>query len=408
MVRNLFVYVFLLVLLVLIGCSSQPNPKEISEEENLETEEVNNEEEEVQVDDSIEKEQNALKSYFDNMIKAVEDNDRETFLSYQDETNELFYSEQEVWIEGLNKKKTEGWDISVNVNNIALETLENGSIELQINMKFDETDVSNHITYPINKLNGEWKIYDLPFKKFSDGPINLYYLATMESVANIAFADVKSIVNLYTQNFGWEPEVLNVKLYDSIEEISASVAWASLYGVAVPFTSLKVLVQEAYTDVTHGHMKHEVVHMMLADLTNNNAPDFMHEGLAIFLATSVMRNSSGTLEMDFKNSEEREKFILEKIQEIPTIEMLSDINYTDNYSDIYSVGFLITKYLIQTEGLDKYLSMLTLLKENDVIDYANLEYPQISYERTVKALEQTYGPIEQISKSYIDYFNERK
>lgn len=49
---------------------------------------------------------------------------------------------------------------------------------------------------------------------------------------------MKSVVDLYTQNFGWEPEALNVKLYDSLEEISASVAWASLYG-QLPLPHLK-------------------------------------------------------------------------------------------------------------------------------------------------------------------------
>ena len=402
MVKHSLVYVILLVLLLLVGCSSQPDSKE-NIEGNLEKEE-----EKVQDEDPLAKEQEALKSYFDNMIKAIEANDKETFLSYQDETNELFYSEQEIWIEGLNQKKTEGWDVSVVVNDLSLETLENGSIELQINMKFGENDVSNHITYPINKTNDTWKVYDLPFEKLSNGPVNLYYHPFLENVAESILADVTSIVDLYTENFGWEPEVLNVKLYNTLEEISASVGWASLYGVATPFTSLKVLVQGDYTDVTHDLMKHEVVHMMLTDLTNNNAPDFMHEGLAIFLANAIMKDASGTLEMDFNNTEEQVKSTLENIEEILTIDMFNDVNYTNNHDEIYGVGFLITNYLIQTEGLDQYLSLLTLLKENDVIENGNLEYQQLSYERTVEALEQTYGPIEQISKNYIDYFNQRK
>lgn len=415
MLRHLLVYVILLVLLMLVGCSSQPNPKENTEVD-LEKEEVVNEEdnlgeEEVQLDESLIKEQEeALKTYFDNMIKAVEENDKETFLTYQDETNELFYSEQAVWIDGINQKKKEGWEVSVIVNNIILETLENGSIELQINMKRDETDRSNQITYPINKLNNTWKMNDLPFLKLSDGPINLYYLPTMQGLANGVLADVKSIVNIYTENIGWKPEVLNVKLYDSEEEISASAAWASLKGVAVSFTSLKVLIEGNY-EVTHNLMKHEIVHMMLADLTNNNAPDFMHEGLAIFLADSLRINSSGTLELVLSNSENienREKFILERIKELPTIRMLSDINYSNNHAEIYSVGFLITNYLIQTHGLEKYISMLSLLKKNDVIELSNPEYPRLSYERAVKALEQTYGSIEEISQSYVDYYNERK
>ena len=390
----------LILIVLLTGCSSQPtvNKKETKKK----AEKVE------QVDkDALEKGQNAVKVYFEEMLKAVNENNVTKFLSYQDETNQLFYKEQKVWLQELNQKKKEDWKVSVDINNITLESLDKGSLELEINMELKDQSMINHITYPIKKTNDNWKINDLPFEKKTDGPINFYYLPSLESEADIAFADVKDFVDLYKQTFGWDPKKVNVKLYDSLEEIASSVGWPILYGVAVPFTSLKFVVQGSYADVTNNLMKHEVVHTMLADLSNDNAPTFLQEGLAIFVSSAVTKDDSGKPHFDVKNVAQREKVVLKNTEKIIPISDLNNINYTDDHEYIYNVGFLITDYLIQTYGLDKYLEMVKILKKND-IEENNPKREQIVYERATKALEQTYGPLDKLSKGYIDYFNKKK
>ena len=391
----------LILIVLLAGCSSQPTVNKKETKEKVEKVE--------QVDkDALEKEQNAAKNYFEEMIKAADENNKTKFLSFQDETNQLFYKEQKVWLLDYDQKKKEGWKVSTVINNINLESLNKGSIELQINMKLKNQDITNHITYPINKIDGNWKIEDLPFKKKTDGPINFYYLPSLESEADLALADVKDFVDLYKQNFGWEPKEVNVKLYDSLEEIAASVGLPTLYGVSVPFTSLKFVVQGSYSDVTNNLMKHEVVHTMLADLSNDNAPTFMQEGLAEFVSSAVKKDDSGKPQFNLKNTAEKEKIILKNTKNIKPISDLKKVNYTDDSIDIYNVGFLITDYLIQTYGLDKYLEMTKVLKTHDIVDEDNPKREQIVYNRAIKALEQTYGPLDKLSKGYIDYFNKKK
>jgi hypothetical protein len=356
---------------------------------------------------TLENEQKAAVSYFEEMINAIEENNKTEFMAYQDETNELFYKEQEVWFHDIVQNEKEGWAVSIAINDVTLELPDKGSISLQIKMQNENQAFSNLITYPINKVNGAWKMNDLPFEIASDGPIRLYYLHSFKNKADGILADVKELVDLYSETFAWDLEEINIKLYDTVEKISASTGWPMLYGVAVPFISNKFVVQGDY-EVTYGLMKHEIVHAMLADLTNDNAPHFLQEGLAIFISNSVVRSESGKLQLDFNNTAEREKAILELTEEIKPIASFEDINYTDDSIDIYNVGFLLTNYLIHTYGIEKYLDMVDALKEHDIIDIDDPNKEQIAYKRAIEALEQTYGPLDKLSKEYIDYYNGRK
>ena len=251
-------------------------------------------------------EQSASRSYFEEMITAAEENNKTKFMTFQDETNQLFYMEQEVWLRMLDQKKKEGWTVSIIIDDVTLKALDEGSITLQMNMKREDQDISNRITYPIYKRNSSWKINDLPFTKITDGSIHLYYMPSLENRAQIALADSKELVNLYIKTFAWEPEEINIKLYDSVEEISASTGWPTLFGVSVPFISNKFVVQGKY-EIAYGFMKHELVHAMLTELTNDNAPHFLQEGLAIFISSSVVRDDFGNLQLDFNNTAREKK-----------------------------------------------------------------------------------------------------
>ncbi|WP_010095612.1 hypothetical protein [Ornithinibacillus scapharcae] len=406
------VIVVLVFCMLLVACDSQPSV-DTKETENKEAKveqvnEVNQEDTQSDQDNSqIQNEELDAKNYFEEMIKAIEENNKATFMSYQDGTNELFYKEQEVWLNEIEQKKSEGWDVSVVINNVTLESLDKGNLELKINMQHEDQNISNHITYPIHNINGTWKMNDLPFQKITDGPINLYYLPSLDSYADKVLADVKEIVDLYNQTFNWNPSEINIKLYDSVEEISASTAWPTLYGVAVPFTSLKFVVQGDY-EVTYGFIKHEIVHTMLADISNDNAPPFMQEGLAIFISSAVTTDESGKLQLDYGNTADREKVILENTEEIKPIANLKDINYTEDSIDIYNIGFLITNYLIQTDGIEKYLEMVEFLKANDIIDKENIDREKIVYQYAIEALEQTYGSLDKLSEGYIDYYSKKQ
>ncbi|MGE8205557.1 hypothetical protein ACQKP0_13435 [Heyndrickxia sp. NPDC080065] len=362
----------------------------------------------VMTTEEIKREQQAAKDYFEKMILAVNEHNKEQFLSFQNDANKLFCREQEAWLLGVMQKRKEGWNFDEVIKDINISSPDKGSIELEINMKKQKKKYSNHITYPIIKIDGNWKMDDLPFMKRSDGPIQLYYLPSLKNQAEAVLADVRKIVNVYMEKFPWDPKEVNIKLYDSLEELSASVPWESLYGVSLSLLSLKFLVETNNTDITFGLMKHEVVHTMLAEITNDNAPNFMQEGLAMFISDAITKEPSGEITFNLEGaSTERETILLKNIKSFKPISYLNT-NYTDGSIDIYSLGYLVTNYLITTFGLDKYLEMLSELKKEDIIENDNENKEKIIFKRAINAMEKTYGPIDKLSKAYAAYYNKKK
>jgi len=342
------------------------------------------------------------------MLFAADENNKVKFLSYQDNTDEVFFKEQETWLETLKQKKEEGWKTSLGIQNIHVDSSDKGSLQIVIKMKLEDMEVTNRITFPISKGSGEWKLQDIPFEKITEGPLHLYYQSSHQAFINDVMVDLSDIIKLYSDKFDWDVDNLHVKLYKNIEEISASTAYPQLSGVAIPFVSAKFLLQDQYSDMNYNFMKHEVVHMMLSDLTNENAPDFMHEGLATLVSHSVIKDTSGKPQLDWKNAEEQIKVVLGNTPELVPIEQLNDLNYTADGVFIYNVGTLITNYLIQTHGFDKYLEVLKLLKEQDIVEFSHPNRTQIVFERAVNALEKIYGPIDELSKGYIEYYNKMR
>ncbi|MEK5174484.1 hypothetical protein NST63_14920 [Heyndrickxia sp. FSL W8-0496] len=397
---------FIIFIILLAGCQSESTTKKINikndnnKSQAIQTKEIDEEE--------LEKEAQAAKTYFAKMIEAIDDNNRKEFLSFQNEKNKLFYKEQDAWILGVYVKRKEGVSLTTKIRQLELTSLTKGNLTLQIDMKNKDKIYSNQITYTIIKKGGKWKINDLPFKKMTNGPINLYYLPSLEYQAAQVMKDLKKLVDLYIEYFDWDPKEVNVKLYDSLEELSASVPWETVPGVSQSFISLKFFVDTTYSDVTYNIMKHEVVHTMLAEISNDNATEFMHEGLAIYISSAVSKDPQGNPRIDLNGVKERENILLDNIKTFKPINELNNINYTNDSGDIYSLGFLLTDYLISNYGMDKYLNLLSELKKEDIVDNYNEEKQQIVYKRVIKAMEKIYAPIDQLSKDYADYFNKLK
>ncbi|MGE6256829.1 hypothetical protein ACQKCU_02790 [Heyndrickxia sporothermodurans] len=396
--------IILVFTVILSGCHS-PSTSSVNENQNQKKKAPPKEK--VLSKEEIEKEQDFAKNDFDKMIQAVDKNDKEQFLSFQNDADKLFYKEQDAWLLGVKQKRREGWTVSEVINDITVTSQSKGSIELQVNMKRKDETYKNRITYPIVKVDGRWKINDLPFKKKIDGPIHFYYLPTLQWEAESVYKDVEKLIDVYKEQFIWEPKEVNIKLYDSLEALSASVPWESLYGVSTPI-SLKFFVEKPYTDITFSLMKHEVVHSMLVELSNDNAPNFMQEGLAMFISDAIKNEPSGTITFNLDGaSTERENIILKNIKKFKPISQLN-MNYTENAEDIYGLGYLVTNYLITNYGMDKYLEMLNELKKEATIDSENENKEQIIFKRAINAMEKTYGPINKLSKAYVEYFNMKK
>ncbi|QEY21148.1 hypothetical protein D0S48_10835 [Psychrobacillus sp. AK 1817] len=383
---------------ILFGCSTEPT--NIKEEISL------TKEEQAAIDkqEEIVEESNLVKSYFSQMIEAVENNDEEGFLKFQNKSNSLFYKEQERWIEEAIFKKNQGYNFTVHLRKVNLASLEKGTIELSVNMKYQNSDSINKVTYSILKLNDNWKIDDVPFEKIIKGNIAVLYVSDEEQ-AQIVLNEASDIIELYSKEFKWEPKEITIKLYDSMEQVSATVPWTGLAGWNETGESLKLMVPSMVHNNSFKILAHELSHKMLSDFSNDNLSLYLQEGVASLLQSVVEKDETDKPIINLNNLATAEQQLLEneEFAFLPITDM-NKLNYTQSF-EISSVGFLLADYLITQQGFEKFFTMVKDMASDPYIDTRSEHKLQILSERTTIILEKFYGNTNQLSVDYENHFN---
>ena len=385
---------------ILFGCSTEPT--NIKEEISLTKEEQAAIDKQKEIVEEID----LVKSYFSQMIEAVENNDEEGFLKFQNKSNSLFYKEQERWIEEAIFKKNQGYNFTVHLRKVNLASLEKGTIELSVNMKYQNSESINKVTYSILKLNDNWKIDDVPFEKIIKGNIAVLYVSDEEQ-AQIVLNEASDIIELYSKEFKWEPKEITIKLYDSMEQVSATVPWTGLAGWNETGESLKLMVPSMVHNNSFKILAHELSHKMLSDFSNDNLSLYLQEGVASLLQSVVDMDETDKPIINLNNLAAAEQQLLEneEFAFLPITDM-NKLNYTQSF-EISSVGFLLADYLITKQGFENFFTMVKDLAKDPYIDARSEHKLRILSDRTNKVLEKFYGTTSQLSVDYENFFKKQ-
>lgn len=411
--KNKLLVYFILICLLLFGCSKESIPvaKEPKEEIHETTKPKQNKKvetnHEIKKDIVISAQEGTPEWTFQHLVKAVEENDQVGFMKFQNKENDLFYTEQKRWIEEAIYKKEQGYSLSLSLNSFQVENDITGTIRFSVNMKHPvEGETYNTVTYECIKVNNVWLLNDLPFTKYTSNSehITIYFINGQEDIAKKTLTEASDIVSFYSENFKWEPKPISIKIYPSNEEVSATVPWVGLAGWNEMGESLKIT--SINKDDIFRLLAHELTHKMLSDLTNDNASLYIQEGFATYLQNKVQRDGTGKIYFDQSIVDEKSKKAIEVSNSVLSIEELGNIDYTDTNLGIslYRDGSLISNYLVLTYGLEKYLEMLNYLSSNEYIDKRLEHKMDLAQKRTVEALEKVYGSVEQLSSNYQDYY----
>lgn len=361
----------------------------------------------VQKEESVDKDAviKEVQKEFDALPLSVNENNQDQFMSLQNEKNELFYHEQKRWFEEVVYKKKSGYEYTLNIENITVNTADSGTVDIVLGIKnaSENIDVQHKVTYKIVNDNG-WKLDDLPFKVINDGIYSIYYLEKNEAEAEKLLADSKEIVDLYKTAFGWDPAEINIKLFNQMNEMAATIPGIRMSGWNEKGESFKVLY-DGNSSGTFQYLSHELTHTLLSDLTNDNASLYIQEGLATLLQKLVRVGSSGKVEMylDYSDS-----FVDLTKQRGPllTLEEVAKLNYSDFESKdvFYKQGSFFVNFLIRAYGMDKFKEFLKELKTNPYLDQRQEHKADIGNRNTAAALEKVYGPLETIHQEYTKYY----
>lgn len=384
-------FILLIVTLVLMGCNVDTN----SDPESINTN--------IKQENNIDNPESILES-LKGIEKAVSENDVDTFMSYQNKDNKLFYNEQLRWIQEVIYKKQHSYHIDVLLSNVQLTSSTLGEVVFQVTItKPNKQSTTNKVSYQIIKKENGWKLDDVSFNHIDGKEVTVFYSDGLQSEATYYLNTAQKIIKFYKDTFDWEPDRLYIKLYSSVEEISATVPWYQLAGWNEEGESIKVLVLKSNKDRTFQYLLHEIGHQVLSDLTNDNASLYLQEGFATFLQKSI--NNEESLSIHYNQASQYAFHILILNQfNFLTIEELSNKNY-DESGDIYNYGFLTVNYLIQENGLDNFLAIGKPLSNYDYINKRAEHKMKELNDRSEKALEEIYGNIDKLSNNYINYYN---
>lgn len=397
------IYSIGILVIILYGCTPQSVKIEeksfetIGKQETVEQEEIANDESEL------------VRSQFSPMVEAIDNNDKERFLEFQNSANSLFYKEQTRWIEEAIFKKNLGYTFFVDIGQINLISFEKGTIELIVNMGYQDNKSQNSVVYSIMKLNNRWIMDDVPFKTMEEDRISVLYESNLEEQALIVLKEASDIVVLYSDEFGWGPNNITIKLYDSREHVSATVPSTGLTGWNETGESLKLMIDPfVVSNISFTVLAHELTHKMLSDFSNDNVSLYIQEGFATFLQNVIEKDAVDKPKINLNNLVEAEQRLLSNDELV--FYQISDLNKLDYNKtlEIYGLGFLLTDYLITTQGFDKFMSMVKELKNEPYVDSRTEHKLEILSERTTKALEKVYGSTDQLSADYANYFSEKR
>ncbi|KQL54241.1 hypothetical protein AN964_12555 [Heyndrickxia shackletonii] len=398
---------FIMFLLILTtGCTQE---KVSSGQENTATHQKKaKNKEDTFNDQDKEKLEAELKQYFLGVEEAVKNKNYDEFMKFQNPDNPLFYREQARWIKAaILYGKTKEATLSIGLYDIQVISETQGFISFVVTMGFKNSEpTNNHIQYQIIKTADGWKINDLPFQSMNKDNITFYYLPENVREAEKYIEDTFQIVQFYKENYRWNPDHVDVKLFTNREALAASVPFPSLSGESGDMDgSFKTLLLKDNPERTFSIFAHELTHRMLMDFTNDNLTSLFQEGLATYMENGV-KKENGKLVLDKKSLNKAiEKVLAACKHRYYSLETLINIDsYDDKDINVYAYGFLVTNFLIETEGFNKMTKFEKLLKQSKYIDNVDEHKSDMMNKRTLSAFEKVYGNLDQLSAAFKEFY----
>ncbi|WP_042463249.1 hypothetical protein [Neobacillus dielmonensis] len=338
--------------------------------------------------------------------KAVALNDKELFMSYQNKENELFYKEQQRWIEEASYRKKEGFDFSTELYSFHPENDTTGTVSFGVMMSDTKHGGStNVVNYQMIKVKDKWVLNDLPFDSITDDAKNLtvYYMKGQEEAAQQTLKDAVDLVAFYSKQFNWKPSKISIKMYPSVKEISATVPWISVAAWNEKGESLKMTTEQPNNNM-FSSLANGLAHKMVADMTNDNAAPYILEGFGMYIESSIVRDETGNITFDSKLAEDQAVMATQNSKTVKTIDKLASLGTTDQDMSLYRDGFLISHYFISSKGMPEYMNMLNYLSKFKYSDQRLEHKMETNQKRTLEAVEKIYGSAEKISEEVKKFY----
>lgn len=233
-----------------------------------------------------------------------------------------------------------------------------------------------------------WKDSDLPFYTLTRGNIVIRYSTTdLKEQASIGMEAAHKAVQELKRKMDWSPaHPIEVKFYHKPEWFRQSVklslpSWVG--GWHESGESVKLVGAEEFSDkqLISSGIVHEVTHMMVSDMTGDNAAYWLQEGAAEYFQSHLL---PGLHTREERTSSPHWKFAhLEQLN----LERLNEREAVAYYNQCYQ----FFRYLMETYGEEKINRLFSVLELHPQ-DFRTISDKQKqTNNRTRKALQKVLG-----------------
>ncbi|MBD1372270.1 hypothetical protein IC620_07835 [Hazenella sp. IB182357] len=149
----------------------------------------------------------------------------------------------------------------------------------------------NYMMKAVRTASG-FKDGDFPFLSTKEDGITVKYMnESLEDQAHIALDTLKRAMFVFKQKFGWQPKLVEVKIYDRPEMFRHSVKmslplWAG--GWHEHGESIKFIGGLTDAKTFAAGMVHELTHQMVSEMTRDNAAYWFQEGAAMYYEAHLL------------------------------------------------------------------------------------------------------------------------
>jgi len=325
-----------------------------------------------------------IASLLDQMEEAVLNQDRDTYLSYVEQSDPVFALEHRRWADDWTERSP------VDLFKLHLENLnvegENATADLTMRWSLRDNPRNQEASLKVQFRRddqGNWLFAGEYWYTLENEHFRVHAAPGLEDLAETVLGMMPEIYAYATDHMDFEPEgLLEIKLYRDGEALVAMtlLSLPRIAGWNEPGEALK-LVGRLSGD-SEGYLKtvltHEFTHMLSFEMANEshgNNPWWLEEGIAEYISSTYW-------------SEGRQDYTVNEVREylddgkLAPWDQISDFNNTPEHmwQYVYPQGYVFVRYVTESYGEERRNEWLSLIATEMPLPEATLEVFQITFE----------------------------
>lgn len=338
-------------------------------------------------------------AFIDSFLDSISSKNINKFMSLHKSTSAFFNYEQIRWFTILTSSNN---DIDYKVENLFINhTNDTFSLNLQLSLS------SLHL--PLKTLRGELKLIYIDNNIYIDSHKNLtlytenvydsliYFEPTLEKEVSIIYNLYPKVIQAFASQFNMniEHKMISIYLFNASESISFSIPDHSAYGWYESNESIKIFIPDFVEDrqkFLSNVLIHEMTHLLLVKISNDNLSLFFQEGFAMYIENYLLFNSQDLivskeqLQVQKNSSIDMLKHLQLKLHSYNHLVKLPE----ESGIELYHNGFLWVNYLIEQYGLNTFLTFVSSLSKYDYVNSSISNKFDLINERTTSMFSEHF------------------